>query len=127
MTQGTRENLEPLPRMLFTIPEVAVILAVNENTVHELRKAGLLKALKLGRYKVRRTTLEEFLALYDGQDISEILKIKWGEKMRIVEQTTIRLPAELKKKLQQEAERKGQTVNQFILIAINEYIINHQK
>lgn len=76
MTQGTRENLEPLPRMLFTIPEVAVILAVNENTVHELRKAGLLKALKLGRYKVRRTTLEEFLALYDGQDISEILKIK---------------------------------------------------
>lgn len=73
MKEEVKKMLEPLPRMLFTVAEVATILGVNENMVHDLRKAGLLKALKLGRYKVRRDTLENFLAQYDGQDIGEIL------------------------------------------------------
>ena len=34
------------------------------------------------------------------------------------EQTTIRLPAELKKRLQQEADRKGQSFNTTVIIAI---------
>lgn len=73
MKNETRKSLEPLPRMLFTVPEVALILGVNENMVHDLRKAGLLRALKLGRYKILRSTLEEFLSEYDGQDIREVL------------------------------------------------------
>lgn len=69
----TKSLLEPLPRMLFTVPEVAAILGVNENTVHELRKAGLIKFMKLGRYKVRRENLEKFLVTYDGQDVLSLL------------------------------------------------------
>lgn len=42
------------------------------------------------------------------------------------EQTTIRLPANLKKQLQQKAAKKGLTFNQLVLIIINEYIANHQ-
>jgi excisionase family DNA binding protein len=68
-----KELLEPLPRMLFTMKEVAAILGVNENTVIELRKAGLLKFMKLGRYKIRKETLQQFLIDYEGKDISEFL------------------------------------------------------
>ena len=35
------------------------------------------------------------------------------------EQTTIRLPAELKKQLQQEADRRGISLNALVLILIN--------
>lgn len=35
------------------------------------------------------------------------------------EQTTIRLPAELKEKIQQEADRRGESFNGFIMIMIN--------
>lgn len=42
------------------------------------------------------------------------------------EQTTIRLPAELKEKLQQEAESRGMSFNDFILIVLNE-AKNHQR
>ena len=73
MKEEVKKMLEPLPRLLFTVPEGAAILGVNENMVHDLRKAGLLKAMKLGRYKIRKSTLEAFLVQYDGQDIGEIL------------------------------------------------------
>lgn len=43
------------------------------------------------------------------------------------EQTTIRLPAELKERLQQEAERIGISFNELVMLAINEYIVNLQK
>lgn len=42
------------------------------------------------------------------------------------EQTTIRLPAELKKRLQQEADRIGMTFNQFVLLILKSWI-SHQK
>lgn len=42
------------------------------------------------------------------------------------EQTTIRLPAELKEKIQQEADRRGMSFNQLLLIIIDAYI-NPQK
>ncbi len=37
-------------------------------------------------------------------------------------QTTIRLPAELKERLQQEAERRGISFNGLILLAISAYL-----
>lgn len=43
------------------------------------------------------------------------------------EQTTIRLPVELKEKLQQEAERMGLNFNQIVLLAIDDLILNRQK
>ena len=42
------------------------------------------------------------------------------------EQITIRLPAELKERIQQEADRKGISFNQFLLLLLREYV-NAQK
>jgi predicted HicB family RNase H-like nuclease len=39
--------------------------------------------------------------------------------MKEREQTTIRLPADLKKKLQQEADEKGISFNSYVLILID--------
>ena len=39
-----------------------------------------------------------------------MMKREWGEKMERI-QTTIRLPAELKKKLEQEADRREMSLN----------------
>lgn len=47
--------------------------------------------------------------------------------MAETQQTTIRLPAELKEKLQQEAERKGQTVKDIILFIIYSYFRNNSQ
>lgn len=55
---------------LYTIKEVAGLLKCNVNRVHELRKHGLLKCLKLGSYKVTESSLNKFLETYDGMDIS---------------------------------------------------------
>lgn len=43
------------------------------------------------------------------------------------EQTTIRLPAELKEQLQREAEKTGVSINKLVMMATDEYLINHQK
>lgn len=73
-------NLELKPtypvKDLYTVKEVSEILIVNVNVVYELIKSGQLKALKLGRYKIRRTTLLEFLAKYETYDITDIHDIK---------------------------------------------------
>ena len=42
------------------------------------------------------------------------------------EQTTIRLPAELKEQLQREAERMGYTLKDMIIIIIRQYM-DHQQ
>ena len=42
------------------------------------------------------------------------------------EQTTIRLPADLKEQIQQKADKKGQSFNALILFILNNWK-NHQK
>lgn len=42
------------------------------------------------------------------------------------EQTTIRLPADLKDRIQREADRRGITFNQMVMIIISQYL-DHQK
>ncbi len=46
---------------LYTVSEVAKILRMNTNSVYQLINSGHLKALKLGKLKVRKTELEKFL------------------------------------------------------------------
>lgn len=41
------------------------------------------------------------------------------------EQTTIRLPYDLKEQVQQKADKMGISFNEFVLLAINEYINSH--
>ncbi len=55
---------------LLTVSEVAKALQVNQNKVNELINEGLLPCLVLGRRKVRESTLELFLATYEGYDIT---------------------------------------------------------
>ncbi len=62
--------------MLYTVNEVAKILKTNINYVYDLRKAGLLRFLKLGSLKCRKSTLEAFLEKYDGQDLTDPFNIK---------------------------------------------------
>ena len=62
--------------MLYTVKEVAAILKSNVDYVHKLRKARLLKFMKLGSYKCRKTTLEQFLATYEGCDITDPFNVR---------------------------------------------------
>lgn len=67
--------------MLYTVPEVAAILKTNVDYVYKLQKAGLIKFMKIGRYKCRKSTLEQFLEKYDGCDISDPFNVSQIEKV----------------------------------------------
>lgn len=62
--------------VLYTVKEVSQILKTNVSYVHELRKSGLLPFIKLGTYKVRKETLEEFLAKYENYDLTNPSQIR---------------------------------------------------
>lgn len=62
--------------MLYTVPEVAQILKINVDAVYKLQKSGLLRFMKLGRLKCRKSTLEDFLEKYDGLDITDPFNVK---------------------------------------------------
>lgn len=55
------------------------------------------------------------------------MKIQQKENYMKREQTTIRLPVELKNQIQQQADEMGISFNAFIMTAINEFIRSHQK
>lgn len=62
--------------MLYTVQEVAAILKTNVDYVYKLNRAGLIRFIKIGRLKCRKSTLEKFLEKYDGCDISDPDNIK---------------------------------------------------
>jgi excisionase family DNA binding protein len=62
--------------MLLTVPEVAAVLKTNVDYVYKLQRTGLIKFMKIGRLKCRRSTLEAFLEKYDGFDVSNPEQIK---------------------------------------------------
>lgn len=65
-----------MPDVLYTVKEVSEILKTNVDYVHKLRKAGLLPFLKIGQYKVRKQSLEHFLEIYEGKDLTDPFDIK---------------------------------------------------
>jgi excisionase family DNA binding protein len=62
--------------ILYTVSETAKLLKTNQNYVYELIKQGFLPALKLGSFKIRKTTLNSFLEKYEGQDLTDLKNIK---------------------------------------------------
>ncbi|MCF0106210.1 MAG: helix-turn-helix domain-containing protein [Holdemanella sp.] len=77
-----------MQEMLYTVPEVAKILKTNTAYVYKLKDSGQLKFLKLGRLKVRKETLERFLANMDGMDITDpfnIHELQEGETDEVVD------------------------------------------
>ena len=69
-----------MEEMLYTVKEVARILKTNPSYVYKLHNSGILTFMKIGSLKCRKSTLERFLAKYDGHDISD----PWN--VRLVEQ-----------------------------------------
>lgn len=65
-----------MEEMLYTVKEVSQILKCNVDYVHKLRRSGLVKFIKLGNYKVRKSELERFLAEYEGKDITDPSNVK---------------------------------------------------
>ncbi|SEV81529.1 helix-turn-helix domain-containing protein [[Clostridium] fimetarium] len=57
--------------VLYTIAETAKIMKTNTSYVYKLVNAGLIPVLKLGSYKIRKTSLGEFLAKYEGKDLTD--------------------------------------------------------
>ena len=62
--------------LVYTVQEVAEILKTSVDYVYKLQRAGLLRFMKIGRLKCRKSTLEEFLAKYDGMDISDPFNVR---------------------------------------------------
>lgn len=62
--------------VLYTVKEASKLLKTNQGFVYELIKKGLLPALKLGSYKIRRVVLLEFLEKYEGKDLTDLDNIK---------------------------------------------------
>lgn len=60
-----------MTEMLYTVKEVSEILKCNTDYVHKLRKSGLLRFMKLGSFKVRKSELERFLAEAEGNDLTD--------------------------------------------------------
>lgn len=62
--------------VLYTVSEVAQILKTNTDYVYRLQRAGLLRFLKIGRLKCRKSTLEAFMERFEGMDITDPENIK---------------------------------------------------
>jgi len=56
--------------LVYTVKEVSELIHTNPAYVYSLIKAGLLPALKLGSYKVRKDTLNRFLEEFEGKDLT---------------------------------------------------------
>jgi excisionase family DNA binding protein len=58
--------------ILFTVDQTAKLIKSNQNFVYSLIKKGLLPAIKLGSYKVRKKALLDFLEKYEGKDLTNL-------------------------------------------------------
>ena len=63
-------------RLIYTVQEVATILHSSPNYIYSLINKGYLPAIKLGSLKVLKTTLEKFLILNEGNDLSDLNNVK---------------------------------------------------
>lgn len=62
--------------LVFTVKEASILLKTDEPTVRRLIDKGFLKALKLGRLKVRRDEIERFLSWAEGKDFTDLENVK---------------------------------------------------
>ena len=62
--------------LLFTVEESAKLLKTDKPTIRRLVSKGFIKALKLGRLKIRKVELERFVQWAEGKDLSDLDNIK---------------------------------------------------
>lgn len=65
-----------MEEMLYTVKETSKILKTNTDYVYSLIRKGYLRCLKLGSYKIKKTTLDGFLTKYEGYDLSDLDNVK---------------------------------------------------
>lgn len=65
-----------LENMLYTVKECSKILKCSIPFVHQLRKAGLIRFMKLGSYKCRKEEIQRFLAEMEGKDVTDPFNVK---------------------------------------------------
>lgn len=58
--------------LIFTVKETSILLKTDEPTVRRLIDKGLMKALKLGRLKVRKEEILRFTEWAEGKDLSNL-------------------------------------------------------
>ena len=58
--------------LLVTVKQASKLLQTDEPTVRRLIEKGFLKALKLGRLKIRMVELERFLEYAEGKDFTDL-------------------------------------------------------
>ena len=63
-------------KIIYTVKEVSEIIHTNPTYVYTLIKSGLLPALKLGSYKIRKSALFKFLESNEGNDLTDPFNIK---------------------------------------------------
>ena len=63
-------------KIIYSVREVAEILHSSPNYIYALIEKGYLPAIKLGSFKVIKSTLEKFLIENEGNDLSDIKKIR---------------------------------------------------
>ena len=63
-------------KLVYTVQEVAKILHSSPNYIYQLIYKGYLPAIKLGSMKVLKSSLEKFLIVNEGNDLSYIDNIK---------------------------------------------------
>ncbi len=69
-------------KLVFTIPEVARLLGVTDPTVHDMIRAGQLKALRVrSAWRIPRVFLEEYFANQGYPGLLDILeeRLKGGK------------------------------------------------
>ena len=72
-SKDTTITLQPIPKQLLTVKDVASLLKCNIAAVHKLRQAGVIRLMKLGSYKCRVSTFLQFLEDYDGQVLNKYI------------------------------------------------------
>ena len=63
-------------KLVYTVQEVAKILHSSPNYIYGLIYKGYLPAIKLGSIKILKSTLEKFLIVNEGNDLSDLDNIK---------------------------------------------------
>ena len=62
--------------LLYTVKQVSKLLQTDEPTVRKLISKGYMKALKLGRLKVRKVEVERFAEWAEGKDLNDLDNVK---------------------------------------------------
>lgn len=62
--------------LIYTVKEVATLLHTSPNYIYELIDKGYLPCIQLQSKKVLKTSLEKFLIINEGNDLSDLNNVK---------------------------------------------------